>query len=462
MTDDELIDRLRQSLANHASTVKSPPDAWQSFQQSGDQTLHAPRDRSARVRWLTTSAVAAALAVAAAALIFLLRSPSSGGSKVKFVAPPSTAAVVPTTSPPRSTSPTTAAGAAAGAPPSSGPAGGPVPKNFSPESVTFVSLTSGWVLGTAPCASPPCTSVVRTSDGGKTWVGIPAPRTSGVHEIRFADLNDGWAYGNELWVTHDGGAHWTQLHLDAVAPGSTVLDLEAASGQVYAAVPSTDGTVRIETSPVGSDRWTGASSGVPVGAGPVPAAQIVLHGKSGWLLENDRTVVGGARLIQGRWVPWQPPCATVEGPVFLAASSASNLVAVCQEGLWGGSSQPIERAYVSSDGGTTFPPTRSPLPANQQGTPAVGATSRQVIVVGTSSSSPTGAGTAVLIASFDGGATWSTVFQSLQISEWADVGFTSPTQGVAIGSGSNSLPGALLMTVDGGHTWNAVAFRQAS
>jgi hypothetical protein len=32
----------------------------------------------------------------------------------------------------------------------------------------------GWLLGTAPCASPPCTSIVRTTNGGPTRAGVPA------------------------------------------------------------------------------------------------------------------------------------------------------------------------------------------------------------------------------------------------------------------------------------------------
>jgi hypothetical protein len=41
--------------------------------------------------------------------------------------------------------------------------------------LTFVSDDQGWALGTAPCSSNPCTSLVRTSDGGRSWVGIRPP-----------------------------------------------------------------------------------------------------------------------------------------------------------------------------------------------------------------------------------------------------------------------------------------------
>ncbi len=49
----------------------------------------------------------------------------------------------------------------------SAPAGGPVPAGFRAWSVTFVSDREAYLLGDAPCRRPPCTSVVRTLDGGR-------------------------------------------------------------------------------------------------------------------------------------------------------------------------------------------------------------------------------------------------------------------------------------------------------
>src|SRR6185312_2367992 len=58
----------------------------------------------------------------------------------------------------------------------------PVPPNFAASSVTFVSTSTGWVIGQAGtpghCGPPDpniCTSVARTSDGGRRWLGRPAP-----------------------------------------------------------------------------------------------------------------------------------------------------------------------------------------------------------------------------------------------------------------------------------------------
>jgi photosystem II stability/assembly factor-like uncharacterized protein len=467
MTDDELIERLNRSLKTHASTVSSPPDAWDDFVQQAGHTLPLGRDRRRPAWWLPTAVVATAVAVAAAALFVVLRSPPARSSKVQFATPPTAATVPPITSPPPATSPAIVAPpvSVTTVVPPAGPAGGPVPKGFSPVSVTFVSLRTGWVLGTAPCPSPPCTSMLRTNDGGKTWVGIPAPRAplspglggSGVSHVRFANLSDGWVFGPDLWATHDGGAHWHQVIMKGVPAGSSVMALEAASGLVHAAVIGNQ-SLWMFTSAPDHDAWAASSTALSLGAGPVPDARIVLQGRAGWMIEVNRTVVGGARLEQGRWVTWQPPCMSAGGPATLAASSAIAMVAVCDEGVWTGPVI-IDRVYASSDAGTTFHQVATPTPfSGSQGSWSVTSPLPQTIVVG----AYTGAGSPVLRASFDGGTTWRTVAGYQQSWSWADLGFTSPTQGVAVLSTTVGGPSAtLLMTTDGGHTWYPVAFRQA-
>ena len=58
------------------------------------------------------------------------------------------------------------------------PETGPVPAHFAARSVTFVSPSEGFLLGTAPCAVHPCTSLVRTLNRGTAWAGLRAPRAS--------------------------------------------------------------------------------------------------------------------------------------------------------------------------------------------------------------------------------------------------------------------------------------------
>jgi photosystem II stability/assembly factor-like uncharacterized protein len=79
----------------------------------------------------------------------------------------------------------------------------------------------------------------------------------------------------------------------------------------------------------------------------------------------------------------------------------------------------------------------------------VAAASPSVIVVG--GSDATGA---VLVATFDGGRTW-TIVARLGAVTIADLGLTTATQGVVISAPSGG-PVRLLMTRDGGRTWRAV------
>ncbi len=52
---------------------------------------------------------------------------------------------------------------------------GPVPPGFGRVSFTAIGTDTWWLLGSAPCSSSPCTSILRTDDGGHSFVGTPRP-----------------------------------------------------------------------------------------------------------------------------------------------------------------------------------------------------------------------------------------------------------------------------------------------
>ncbi len=331
------------------------------------------------------------------------------------------------------------------------PTAAPTPiAGFQVASVTFVSAQDGWVLGTATCASGSCLAIARTQDGGSTWTSVSPPPTSfeteeastGVSGIRFADQQDGWVYGGQLWATHDGGTTWTEVTLPGLSStgeNPAIQALETSAGQVQAVYFGSSG-LRIATSSVAGNSWSVSATGVAFGAGPVPAAQLLVQGTAGWAVENDRVVTGGARLRAGAWAAWTPPCSTVEGPATLAASSSQNLIAVCDDNLWGGGS-PTERAYVSTNGGSSFSQLAAALPSACQGA-ALASPSSSVAATGC------GAG---IEATFNGGSTWTGVFSGSGAITY--LGFTTSSQGVAVDAASGSNLGSLLMTTDGGHTW---------
>ncbi len=369
----------------------------------------------------------------------------------------SSIATLPSVSAPSTGIPSLAVGSPSA--PAASPSSAPAPVGFEPVSVTFVSADEGWVLGSVPCGSTRCAAIERTGDGGRTWVPAPGPNsavvsgigmdtgaTSGIARLRFATPSDGWAFGPDLWATHDGGVTWARVSVPGLPSGSAIVALEAAHGSVNAVFYDGAQHFRIATSPVGSDAWSLSPLQVAVGGGPVPAIQLVLSGDTGWLLENDRTVVGGARLVGGTWRTWKPACADVTGPAAIAASSSTDVVASCDMGLW--SSPQGNHLFVSGDGGTTFAETGSRVPVTLGGGVATPGTST-IVVSGTNSTQ------SILVGSFDGGQTWSTVLQAGSVG-LADLGFTTPTQGVVVAIGAGA--GRLLMTHDGGRTWSAIEF----
>ena len=476
MTDDEeLIERLRRTLHSEAAAITPSPEGHPAAPYPAPVHL-----RLARPRWplaLVAAAVAAAVVLAAVnwpggsrrvGVVTPATQPTGGPSTVPSVTPstrPGSAATVPT-------EPTTVPAVSAT----------PVPAGFAPAAGTFVSAAEGWAAGTVPCGSSSCLALTRTLDGGLTWSAVPAPGagpvaapTSGSDgttiSVRFADPMDGWIFdvappaagGYDLWSTHDGGYSWQSVDLAAFTRQSEIVAIEASGGRVQVVVLTPGSTIHVDSSPVAMDAWTDTDTGVQVGAGPVPSSELVLQRTSGWLLENDRTVEGGASLnAAGGWSSWTAPCATANGSALLAASNSTNLVAVCDEGVWGppdnlpaGAAYPAEWLFQSSDGGASFQAV-GPLPSGSAGN-LVATPAPATIVVSVSTSAGTGPSAGALSASFNGGHTWQTVYQGAPSARFTYLGFTTLTQGVAIESlSSGSL--LLLMTRDGGHSWAPVSW----
>ena len=356
-----------------------------------------------------------------------------------------TASAAPTAS--ASLSPSPVATASPSATPAT-PAPTPI-AGFQAASVTFVSSQDGWVLGTVGGSL----ALARTQDGGSVTPPAAAfytgPGSTGVDAIRFANQEDGWVYGYDLYATQNGGASWTQVALPGLnlSTGVTpIQELETSAGSVAAVISGTADFL-IDTAVVGSNSWTTSPTTVAYGAGPIPEAQLVLQGSSGWVVENDRVVAGGARLQSGAWAAWTAPCSTANGPATLAGSSSTNLIAACEAGLYGGTSSPTEQAYTSTTGGGSFTELATALPSACQGSSVLSSPTTSVAAAGCGGE---------IVASFNGGGSWATVFTGSGNTSISYIGFTTPTQGVAIEASLTDSAGPLLMTHDGGHTWAAV------
>jgi hypothetical protein len=364
---------------------------------------------------------------------------------------------------------------------------GYLPPDFSPISVTWDSLSTGWIMGPAgtagKCANANpdiCTSIARTDDGGQSWHGLPAPDAAspgdvtGVTQLRFLNASDGWAYGPELWATEDGGGTWHK----AGTGGQSVTALEASEGRAYAlfgdcpsGIDAGCTSYTLMTSVAGSDTWTevaGLPASLTTAAGPAGGAVLTLAaptattGPFGFLAAPDGTLYAGP-LDGSAWhkvtgtLPCSPQAAagTDGTPPRLLLTSAGGspsdavrLGAVCADP--GGGITTLQ----SDNAGTTWKaqPAGTVSGTTGIGTPAsLTALGDGTLILATEASASATGGIYELSPGASG-------WQKSALSDPADagdgfsyVGMTSATQGVAIG-GSTGLH-AIWMTSDGGKSW---------
>ena len=231
---------------------------------------------------------------------------------------------------------------------------------FEPFRASFVSPTTGFVLGTRRCSTKLDTNssatpercsaaVMATADAGEHWRSVPAPDTilasnqvqaslshghivisPFVSAIVFSDARNGWLYGPGLWSTHDGGIHWTRINLDRPVYAVTV-----AGETAYAMTTATsDGVLRqpLLSSPVDRDDWQPVTSvTAQANAATQPSAAF---GPTVWVATGVSTVASNAAQLwqSSGGTSWQSvgyPCGRRGYIVSLAASSATNLVVSC-------------------------------------------------------------------------------------------------------------------------------------
>jgi photosystem II stability/assembly factor-like uncharacterized protein len=220
----------------------------------------------------------------------------------------------------------------------------------------------------------------------------------------------------------------------------------------------------VATSKVAADGWTFAAATLQPGAGPVPMPQIIRAAPSGdpgqsgppagWLVEVDRTVVGGLRDLAGEWAAWTPPCLDANGPALLVAADARRVAALCDVGVW--STPRGVHLFVSTDAGTTFASIPGTVPLGSVA--AAAATGDTVLAAGGVRG---GSGGSVIVATFDGGRTWSSVHESTASGGLADLAFIDALHASAVAR-TGGPDGTLLRSDDGGRTWTSIGFVAAS
>jgi hypothetical protein len=469
MRADDEQDPLDRWLNQQVKPLPPPPGTFELI----TRRARGRKLRKLAVTVLSAAAVAAAVAFAVPAGLNLRLSPTPDNGRLSAEGSP--------TSPARH-SPEGAASRLNPSPsgtaiPAPAEPSGPVPANFQPSSVTFVSQQTGWVIGQAgtpgQCANANpdiCTSIARTDNAGHSWQGGPAPDTggpsgpTGVSGIRFLNGTDGWAFGPELWATHDEGKTWTQVATD----GARVTDLEASGGRAYAlfatcsapenaAAPgfAADCTsYTLMTAAAAGDDWVpvgGSTSGLTNGGGATSAV-LELTGSNGYLLAPDGTLYSGP--IGGTWTragtapcqPGYPPNADgLPGAALLALVNSTQLAMTCN----GASATAPPTVYTSNDGGALW--TEQPAAAWS----GLG----DVAAMTSLAAAPDGA---LVLATTNG-----IYYLPAGASQWKSsgaagskgpsggftyVGMTTDGQGVALPADTS--PHEIWMTFDGGRTWN--------
>jgi hypothetical protein len=429
---DEHRDDLDTWLSVRVQPMLPSPGTFEAIQSQA-------RRRRRRKAILSAAGAVAAAAVAVAVIPQVVPGALHAGQPPVAASRPS-ASIRPTPSAsPAASPPTPAAGVLPGlAPP--------------PLSVTFVGTATGWVLGqsTSParCDLPTATGCLvmeRTDTGGGTWARVRPPPAhgpsgaTGVSQIRFLNTVDGWAFGPQLWATHDGGQTWQRIH----TRGLRVTALETRGQQVFAVWARCTGTgpafaaqctsFAVYSSPASTDQWAaepGAAAGTPLRN--AAAATLVLNGTTAYLLAPQGVLLAGP-LTGGAWqpvsgagtqfrLPCRPGAAQPDGQpghALLAADAANDLALLCT-GRSTGSGQ-RKTVYFSQDGGQSW---------HRSGAAPAAGTAMSLSV------SPSG--TLVLATSLgietsaDGGAIWATARAGVPPGGFVYVGMTTDQQGVAV------------------------------
>jgi photosystem II stability/assembly factor-like uncharacterized protein len=316
--------------------------------------------------------------------------------------------------------------------------------------------------------APDCVVLQRTDTGGAAWRTVNPPPThgpagaTGVSQVRFLTLSDGWAFGPQLWATHDGGQTWSQVPTG----GLRVTALETRGQRVFAVWARCTGTgpgfashctgFTVYSSPAGSDNWAPAASMVTAGPGPAAsAASLLLTGTTAYLLTPAGNLLAGpltgtslqpVQQATGTAGGLAAPCAA--GPaqpdgqpsrsLLAAGSSAGGLVVLCTGPRAGG--QEGKAVYASSDGGQTW------RRAGQA--PAAGTA---FFLSGSPSGTLVLATSLGIEVSTDAGASWSAASGALPPGGFVYAGMTTDAQGVAVPAGPAQH--AVWFTYDGGSAW---------
>lgn len=348
-----------------------------------------------------------------------------------------------------------------------------------PVSASFVSSSTGYVLGLKPCFRTSCAgsalALRKTVDGGLHYLVVPGPPTryvfqrgataDAVGHILFASKSDGWAFGPGLWSTHNGGATWRRLGTH----GMRVTSMAAAGGRVIATFLATAAqqrhgapSFRGFSSPARTDAFRPIPSANPLqGTFLATTVSAVTQGAAGYIAAIGQ-VKGNPGFIVSLLLagpadgsaPWQPrvlpvPCRAGAFGLAIAAAPGGHIALAC--GGEPGAGNQLKHAYLSANGGRTWKRVTSPPVAGYLGALSLTATGTIMLSGGRS---------AVYIST-DGGKTWHTS-PSLNLNKGAlsdGLIATMITSRFGFVIEANIYDRHIWFTRNGGATWAPVSVR---
>jgi photosystem II stability/assembly factor-like uncharacterized protein len=340
-----------------------------------------------------------------------------------------------------------------------------IPAGFTVRDLSFVSLTEGWALGSHACtdvAVDCATSLAHTTDGGRTWSGLPTPPwanggpVTDIEHLRFATSQVGYAFSSTaLYLTTDAGRSWQRQ--DGGAWG-----LEVANGIAVrvlgqgACAPGCN--FRVERAAVGSSSWQPVSlppGAFPAGAELVRTGHVLALATYGHPAGGASNAHGALFISTDDGASWRlrtvcPSPATTDGEVDLTslALAPDGTIAVLCAGRMAGHGGFVQ---TSTDNGASFATIGSGLGAFQ---PArVGAASSGVLFVQSD---------ALYREAADTGHNWRRTGPGQGPPSASFIGFQTPTTGRVVQAGDPNAvdPGSqtIWTTTDSGLTWTKFTF----
>ncbi|MFF0614145.1 hypothetical protein ACFYUD_36325 [Nocardia tengchongensis] len=182
--------------------------------------------------------------------------------------------------------------------------------------------------------------------------------------------------------------------------------------------------------------------------------QIHTRGDAVWVIVPGRTTIAGMRLVGDRWQDWTLPPCEGNGVGGVDAISPTTVVLCGRPGPV--SDDGGDRLFLSTDGGTDFTEMCTTVWPQEVYAHLCGP-GTDPMVVGLWEHTPDGHNRAWMIGVTAKGRLWATAYVAASPSAIGDCEFLSPTTRYTLEDDDFSAA-RLLMTYDGGASWNPVNF----